>query len=636
MWQQPDRDTRDRERDREREERAAQAVTMLAAVAVLAVLWPIVAVMAVTVAAAWATGMHYARLLRAALWSLSMTGTFVVAATVQDRPWAPGKLRQWAETPYQDWKRSTLELIHGQHVPAALLTVAPVAVPAGLAIGAALWAWRCHMMTHGLTGSTALAPASWDNRQWRRQAATARRDAAQPGRVPLVTRHGIPVGTVIRAVRAPWSRVLAVPLAEFSRHMVIVGASGSGKTTLMIRLWAGWTAAAMRAARRAQGPHPLLVIIDGKGGHDSRAKARETWQALTAAAPVRFALWPRNALSMWHIAPEALATLLHQLIEHGDGAASYYADISQAAIRLAVLAPAGPPRSSAEFLDRLSVGWLTRAYAEGRPSDLEQVNAAKPHLGDIAMRYNVLLSRLGPGLDGGHHLEEADVWYCVLEGTAEPSVAEAQAMALIELVARAAVKPVGPRRLILLAADDYSAVSRRVPLSNLYERGRSLGLGVQVSAQSWEGLGADEDERKRITSTADGGIWLLRTPSPEPLIMLAGTRKILEAGRKLLGPGRTGDEGTSRIAHTWIADPDRIRQLATGQAAFIRHGGATFINVTPAPATTQRPPSPRPAPRQLPQPAQDQPPPPPEQPPPPADQRPRWPNTPLPIPPQQQ
>ena len=82
--------------------------------------------------------------------------------------------------------------------------------------------------------------------------------------------------------------------------------------------------------------------------------------------------------------------------------------------------------------------------------------------------------------------------------------------------------------------------------------------------------------------------------------MLAGTRKILEAGRKLLGAGRTGDEGTSRIAHTWIADPDRIRQLATGQAAYIRHGGATFINVTPAPA--HRPRAPRPAPAHDPQP----------------------------------
>jgi hypothetical protein len=399
-------------------------------------------------------------------------------------------------------------------------------------------------------------------------------------------------------IRARWSRVLVIPLAEFTRHMVIVGASGSGKTTLMIRLWSSWFAACAAAARRQDAPRPLLVVIDGKGGHDSRARALETYAALSAAGAGRIGVWPHHALSLWDLAPRELSALLHQLIEHGDGAASYYADISQAAIRLAVLAPGGPPRSSAEFLDRLSAGWLERTYAEGRPAELEQVSAAKPHLGDIAMRYTVLLDRLGGALDGGHKLEDADAWYCILEGTAEPSVAEAQAMALIELVARAAVSPQGPRRQILLAADDYSAVSRRVPLSNLYERGRSLGLGVQVSAQSWEGLGADDDERKRITSTADGGIWLLRTPAPEPLVSLAGTRRVLESGRKLLGAGRTGDEGTSRVQHTWVVDPDRIRQLATGQAAYIRHGAATFVHVSPAAVPWQRPATHQPAPRQ--------------------------------------
>lgn len=601
MWGQPDNsDARDRERRQQREDRAAWAVTALLGAGVLAVLWPVMAVMAVTVAAAWATGMHYARLLRAALWSLSMTGTFIIAATVQDRPWAPGKLKTWAETPYREWKTATLELIHGHDIPAALLAMAPLAVPAGLAIGAGVWAWRCHQMTHGLMGSTALAPVSWDNRQWRRQSRTARLDAAQPGRVPMVTRKGVPTGTVIRVSRARYRRVLTVPLADFSRHMAIVGASGSGKTTLMIRLWAGWFAAATRAARRPGQPRPLLVVIDGKGGRDSIARATETRAALTAAGAGRVALWPHVPLNMWDIGRRELVTLLHQLIEHGEGNAAYYADVSQAAIRLAVLAPQGPPRSSAEFLERLSPSWLERAYAEARPAELEQVRAAKAHIGDIAMRYTVLLDRLGPSLDGGHRLEDADAWYCILEGTAEPSVAEAQAMALIELVARAAAATGGQPRAILLAADDYSAVSRRVPLSNLYERGRSLGLGVQVSAQSWEGLGADEDERKRITSTADGGIWLLRTPSPEPLVSLAGTRRVLEAGRKLLGAGVTGDEGTSRIAHTWTVDPDRIRQLATGQAAYIRHGGAVYVHVAPAIIPPHRRAAPRPGPRQRP------------------------------------
>ena len=49
-------------------------------------------------------------------------------------------------------------------------------------------------------------------------------------------------------------------------------------------------------------------------------------------------------------------------------------------------------------------------------------------------------------------------------------------MAITELAAHAVTDLDGEPRAMLLAADDYSAVSRRVPVSNLYERGRSLGI----------------------------------------------------------------------------------------------------------------------------------------------------------------
>ena len=88
---------------------------------------------------------------------------------------------------------------------------------------------------------------------------------------------------------------------------------------------------------------------------------------------------------------------------------------------------------------------------------------------------------------------------------------------------------------MLPTADDYSDMSGRVPLSNLYERGRSLGIGVQVSAQSWQGLSRDDDERYRIAATADGHVFVLHTPYPEPLTQLAGTRRALETAHKLIG-----------------------------------------------------------------------------------------------------
>jgi hypothetical protein len=159
----------------------------------------------------------------------------------------------------------------------------------------------------------------------------------------------------------------------------------------------------------------------------------------------------------------------------------------------------------------------------------------------------------------------------------------------------------------LLAADDYSAVSGRVPLSNLYERGRSLGIGVQVSAQSWQGLGATEDERYRIAATADGGIFVLHTPYPEPLTQLAGTRRVLETAHKLVG-NSWGDEGTTREQRAWTADPDLIRRLDTGQACYIRRGGATFLQVArpkPSPLTLLPPPADDPPPVAVPEPRRE-------------------------------
>jgi hypothetical protein len=280
--------------------------------------------------------------------------------------------------------------------------------------------------------------------------------------------------------------------------------------------------------------------------------------------------------------------LLHQLIEHGEDSAAYYGDVSQAVITLAVNAPPGPPASSRDFLDRLDPGWLANAYSDGgRTAELAQIRAAARQTGDIRLRYSTLFARLGTSFDGPGTLTDAHAWYFILEGTSEASVAEVQAMAITELVAHAATGTTGPRRNMLLAADDYSAVSRRVPLWNLYERGRSLGLGVMISAQSWQGLGRDKDERDRICATADGGLWVMSTPDPEPLVRFAGTRRTLESARKLLGPA-FGDEGTSRVQHIWTADPDIIRRLDTGQACYIRKGSAVYVQVArpvPSPLT---------------------------------------------------
>ena len=70
----------------------------------------------------------------------------------------------------------------------------------------------------------------------------------------------------------------------------------------------------------------------------------------------------------------------------------------------------------------------------------------------------------------------------------------------------------------------------------------------------------------------------MSTPRPEPLVALAGTRRVLETAHKLVG-ATWGDEGTTREQRAWVADPELIRRLEIGQACYIHRGAATFVQV---------------------------------------------------------
>jgi hypothetical protein len=223
-----------------------------------------------------------------------MTGVYLIAVALHARGW-----QALALAPARDWKDATGLLGHARVVEAVLVTV-PWAVPAGLAAGGAAWQWRTWAVSTGLAGRTAFAAAGFDIRQ----CAAARGALASPGKVPLATAGGlVPVGLVIRAIGTRWHPVHAVPVALFTRHMVIVGSSGSGKTNLMIRLWAGWYACALQAARRGK-PRPLLAALDCKGGPDARAKADRTRKVLRGTGAGRVAIWPDEAsLSLWDLPP---------------------------------------------------------------------------------------------------------------------------------------------------------------------------------------------------------------------------------------------------------------------------------------------------------------------------------------------
>jgi hypothetical protein len=103
---------------------------------------------------------------------------------------------------------------------------------------------------------------------------------------------------------------------------------------------------------------------------------------------------------------------------------------------------------------------------------------------------------------------------------------------------------------------------------------------VQVSAQSWHGLAPDDTQRYRIAAAAEGGIWLLRTPHPEPVTELAGQRQAVATTRLLAGFPWWLRAGSSQVREIPVADPALVRGFEVGQAAYLYRGGATFVQVS--------------------------------------------------------
>jgi hypothetical protein len=551
----------------------------------------------VGMAAWWCAPMVAAWLIAVAAWPAPASGAARVPggarqmAGLAGYPAGAGPGAWWfrmAAAPYRALLSMWQLAGHG-HFAAAVIAAAPPAIPLGIAAGGLAWAYRRMRMRSGAGGLTPESPGAFDRRQWRHQARAARALIAAPGSLPLLSRRGdVVAGATIRAV-GPGAgrrgdagygndRALAIPYERLRAHQVVIGSTGTGKTTLLLRLWAGFMAAGLRRYAAGGGRRPLLVVLDCKGGASSRKVADRTRRVLRDAGARSTASWPDEAsLSLWALPPDHLVTTLLDLIEHGTGGAAYYTDVMEALVALAVYAPCGPPASSADFLTRLDADWLAAAYAASGDGDaIATIRSGRRAFEDVRLRFRALWRRLGAGLDGGWSFADCDAWYCVLEGTAEAAVAEAQARALTDLLACYALRG---EREILLCVDEFSAVSRRLPIWRLYERARSLGLAVQVSAQSWEGLAGTADERMRVAATAEGGIWLLRTPRPEPVADLAGTMPSVDTSRRFAGAGPWGDDGLSRTRLVPVLDGDLVRRLDVGQACYVYRGGVTFLQV---------------------------------------------------------
>jgi hypothetical protein len=86
--------------------------------------------------------------------------------------------------------------------------------------------------------------------------------------------------------------------------MLVVSTTGAGKTTALVRLWAGFWAAATARWRKGREARPWLVVIDAKGGFDSRDTAAKPRDVLRDIGARNVGIWPDEvALNLWALPP---------------------------------------------------------------------------------------------------------------------------------------------------------------------------------------------------------------------------------------------------------------------------------------------------------------------------------------------
>jgi hypothetical protein len=135
---------------------------------------------------------------------------------------------------------------------------------------------------------------------------------------------------------------------------------------------------------------------------------------------------------------------------------------------------------------------------------------------------------------------------------------------------------------VLLVVDEFSALESAADAAHLFERLRSFGAAVVVSAQGYAGLGLAAD---RILDAAQTLV-LHRCADPERLVARAGTVPRVEHTRYLPGRdsrqesgGAPGRQGAVTRREGWRVRPNDVRQLPAGEAVVISGGKAARVAV---------------------------------------------------------
>lgn len=461
----------------------------------------------------------------------------------------------------------------------ALATTIPLGVPVGVAIGAAVVG----------VGEARATGAEWHPLEQRRlMVGSAKRERAL---TRLLTdsiaqaRCSVPpLGVARDGDLDSWREgpYTVMPDSVGSLGLGVVGASGSGKTVTLERLV---TAFAARGRR--------VVFADCKGTDpELPRRIAAAYQRGAGRRGVRILNFPETPMDGWLGQPNEVANRYLAVTLYTD---PYYGAVAQTGLRAAVGAPddvvGWPCKSSSQFLARLTPDVLRRAYSGTSLAHEVAALVRRPEpLDGLLLRYSGFFVAVNGSFDGQLSFGDADlVLIKVPTLEARDDAGAVMKIALADLGHYMTARKPRQGDDVSVIIDEFSAVTDAAPLViDLAERVRDVGGQVIVAAQSYEGLGTDDAERRRMIGALGGGMILHRCIDPDELLRAGGTVRKVEQSWQVDDVAHSG-LGSMRMAHGMRVDPDAVRQAHVGEAWVISNGRSLHMSVIP-PGPTAVPP----------------------------------------------
>ena len=316
-------------------------------------------------------------------------------------------------------------------------------------------------------------------------------------------------------------RAVLVSPERLCRHVLVCGATGSGKTETLLRL--AWAVAKSTGAP--------VFYLDGKGDRDTARR----FCALMADAGRQTRVFPVDAFDGWRGEPHEIQGRLMQIVDYATvGPASWYRDIAKTTLGLVCGHPQGPPRSSREALSRMDLPALRGAH----PGSSAAGALSEAQVNRVRLRYEAFFGQTRRVLDSGWAWEDTQAAYLLLDSLALREETSGLARFLFEDFAHyfTSRKPNG--QFCMLIVDEFSALANNAGMAGRVEQARGFNTGLVLAPQVVAGMG-DPVEAARIIGSVETVI-CHRMNTPEEIIALAGTRRVIEYSSHYAIDGRPG------------------------------------------------------------------------------------------------